>query len=61
MLHHWNYEDDISFEMLRDEYIRSVDKCEMASLNEIHNVHEDDLLLSAEEFCKKYRLKGSEI
>ena len=52
MLHHWEDDSDISFEELRDNYIRSVEDCDMASLNEIRNVHNDSDFLTAEEFCK---------
>lgn len=56
MLHHWD-DDESSVEELRDSYIRSVEDDEMASLNEIHNVREDSAVLSAEDFCKKYKLQ----
>ena len=57
LLHHWDDKDEKSFEELRDEYIRRVENDAMASLAEIRNAHDDDDYLSAEEFCKKYRLK----
>lgn len=60
-LHHWSDDNSTSFEELRDSYIKSVDNDEMASLNEIRNVHEDDAYLTAEEFCKKYGLGLFEI
>lgn len=57
LLHHWEDEDEVSYEDLRDSYIREVEEDSMASLNEIRNVHNDDDFLTAEEFCEKYDLK----
>lgn len=56
-LHHWNDEDEKSFEELRDGYVNSVDDDAMASLNEIRNVHNDADCLSAKDFCEKYGIK----
>lgn len=55
-LHHWDDEHELSYEELRDNYIKAVENDAMASLNEIRNVHDDDDYLSAKEFCEKYNL-----
>lgn len=56
MLHHWEDDEKLSFEELRDNYIHSVEGSSMSSLNEIRNVHNDSDFLTAKEFCRKYGL-----